>query len=326
MTQARSGIWFMIAACTIWGLSPLYYKLLSHIPAIEVLAHRTLWSAVFFTLVLTGQGRLPELAGLLGSGRRLIVVAAASLLIACNWYFFIWSVGAGRATEASLGYFIFPLVAVLLGRILFQERLAAAQWLAVLLAVLAVAVLTFGLGVPPWISLLLAVTFGLYGAVKKRISARPVVSVTAEVWVLVPIALCVIAVFGTAEGAGLDRILALGGSSGLSYDEMGLLILSGPLTALPLILFSAATHRVPLATVGLLQYLNPSLQFLCATLILAEPVSQWHAIAFPIIWLALGVYTVSALRQDRAARNLATQSSTDVVVPQSARSEGSAKP
>lgn len=326
MTQARSGILFMIAACTIWGLSPLYYKLLSHIPAIEVLAHRTLWSAVFFAAVLWGQGRLRDLVQLLGTGRSLAIVGLSSLLIACNWYFFIWSVEVGRTTEASLGYYIFPLVAVLLGRVVFQERLMRAQILAVALAGAAVAVLTWGLGVPPWISLLLATTFGLYSVVKKWISAGAVVSVTGEVLVLVPIAAFVILAFGTRGGAGIDRIVAVGQADGLTFGEMGLLMLSGPLTAVPLIMFSAAAHRVPLATVGLVQYLNPTLQFLCATLVFAEPISPWHAIAFPMIWLALAIYSVSALRQDRAARRLAMQSSTDVVVPQSVRKDGSAKP
>lgn len=325
MSQARLGILSMVAACTIWGLSALYYNLLSHLPAIEVLAHRTLWSAVFFLAVIALQGRIGALRALLG-GRDLAGVVVAALMISCNWFFFIWSVGNGRATEASLGYYIFPLVAVLLGRVVFGERLSGAQWAAVGLAAGAVALLTWGLGVPPWISLILAVTFGLYGVVKKRISAGPVLSVAGEVLVLVPVAFAVLTVFASPGGAGVDRMLALGQSGGLGWGEMALLIGAGPLTAAPLILFSNAARKVALSTVGLVQYLNPTLQFLVAVLVLAEPVSFWHAIVFPLIWIALALYSTSTLRQDRAARRLATQSSTEAVLSQNPRSESSAKP
>lgn len=326
MTQARSGIVLMVAACTIWGLSPLFYKLISHIPAIEILAHRTLWSTLFFVGVLMVQGRLGLLGHLLLRPGNALSVLVAALLIGTNWYIFIWAVGVERTTEASLGYFIFPLVAVLLGRVLFAERLSVSQWMAVALAGIAVALLTWGLGVLPWISLLIAFSFGLYGVAKKRLSAGPVVSVTAEVAMLSPIAVLVIMAFGTTGGAGIDRIMQLGQPGGLSLADMGLLLLSGPLTALPLILFSAAARKVPLATVGLVQYINPTLQFLCATLVFAEPVSRWHAIAFPVIWGALVIYTMSVFRQDRAARRARRQASTDLAVSQIPLSEGSAKP
>lgn len=326
MSQVQIGILNMVAACVIWGLSGLYYKLLSHIPAIEILAHRTLWSAVFFTSVLALQGRLGQLWRLLAGARQVVTVACAALMISCNWFFFIWSVGAGRATEASLGYYIFPLVAVLLGRIVFRERLAPAQWLAVGLAGCAVAVLTWGLGVLPYISLILATSFGIYGVFKKRIAFGPVVTVSAEVILLTPIALVIMVGFGTAQGAGLDRVLAVGTETGMSWRDMALLMFSGPLTATPLILFAAATHRVPMATVGLVQYINPTLQFLVAALVFAEPVTLWHGIAFPLIWVALAFYSWTALRQDRAARRLARHASTEVVLPQSALRDGSAKP
>lgn len=326
MSQAQIGILNMVAACVIWGLSGLYYKLLSHIPAIEILSHRTLWSAVFFVAVLAVQGRLKVLGRLLADGRQVVTVACAALMIACNWFFFIWSVGAGRATEASLGYYIFPLVAVLLGRVVFGERLSPAQWAAVALAGCAVAVLTLGLGVLPYISLLLASTFGIYGVLKKRIAHGPIVTVSGEVVLLTPIALIVMMFFATPDGAGLDRVLAVGTEAGLSWRDMALLMLSGPLTATPLILFSAATHRVPMATVGLVQYINPTLQFLVAALVFAEPVTLWHQIAFPMIWVALALYSWTALRQDRAARRLAMHSSTELVVPQSSLRDGSAKP
>ncbi|MDO6731951.1 EamA family transporter RarD [Marinovum sp. 2_MG-2023] len=349
--QMRLGILSLIAACAIWGVSGLYFKLLSHLPPIEVLAHRTFWSAVFFVGVVAYQGRLPVLRAVMAS-RQILILAGAAVVISCNWFWFIWAIGQGRATEASLGYFIFPLVAVLLGRIFFGERLGALQWTAVGLAAGAVALLTWGLGVAPWISLLLAVTFGTYSAIKKRLSAGPVISVTGEVLLIAPLSLVMILGFGAADGAGIDRILAVGQPGGLRWSEILLLVASGPITALPLILFSNATRKVPLSTVGLVQYLNPTLQFLVATLIFAEPISRWHAIAFPLIWLALAIYTIATLRrgkgdrqtgnnpdrfdqdrpdqdepdQESAARRLATHSSTEAVLPQNSRSEGSAKP
>ena len=187
MTDTGKGILAMVGACTIWGLSPLYYKLLVAVPPGEVLAHRTLWSFAFFGVVLTLQGRLAELPRLL-RGRRALVVGFAAAMISANWFLFILSIQIGHTMQASLGYYIFPLVAVVIGLVAFGERLSAAQGVAVALAAAAVLLLTFGLGVTPWISLILAFTFGLYGLVKKRLDAGPVVSVTAEVLLLAPLA------------------------------------------------------------------------------------------------------------------------------------------
>lgn len=299
MTNSKSGILALLGACTVWGLSPLYYKLLAHIPPLEVLSHRTLWSFVFFALVLLVQRRLGMLRVALGSGRSVLVIAFAALMISANWFFFILSIQIGKAVEASLGYYIFPLVAVLIGVVVFREKLGKAQILAVALALSAVLVLTVGLGVAPWIALILSISFGLYGLVKKRLSVGPVVSVTAEVLLLSPIALIVL-YLSWAEGHA---------AYGANWRDTGLLMFSGPLTATPLILFSAATKRVSMATVGLVQYLNPTLQFLCAVLVFGEPFGQWHAIAFGLIWTALAIYSTATLRQDRAVRRAAMAAS-----------------
>jgi len=279
----------MAAACTVWGLSGMYYKLLDHIPPIEVLCHRTLWSAALFTGVLAVQGRLRALPAAMRVPRQGMLIALGSVMISVNWFAFIWSIHNGHAMEASLGYFLFPLIAVLFGALFFGERLARGQQLAVGIAALAIAVLTAGLGVAPWIALLLAVTFGLYGAIKKTLGVGPVVSVTLEVLLLVPVALIVLWTIG-------------GGSFGQSAQDGILLVLSGVITAIPLILFSAATKRVSLSAIGLVQYLNPTLQFGVATFIFLEPFTPWHAIAFPMIWSALALYSFVALRRDRASR------------------------
>jgi len=316
MTQSKGGILALLGACMVWGLSPLYYKLLSHIPPIEVLSHRTVWSFVFFTLVLIVQGRLGQLKLALGNRRSALVIAFASLMISANWFCFILSIQIGKAVEASLGYYIFPLVAVLIGVAVFRETLGKAQILAVVLAGSAVLVLTIGLGVAPWISLILAVTFGLYGLVKKQLPVGPVVSVTAEVLLLTPIALIVI-VLSWQDGHA---------SFGNDLRDSLLLMLSGPLTATPLILFSTATKRVSMATVGLVQYLNPTLQFLCAVLVFGEPFGQWHAIAFGLIWTALAIYSLAALRQDRAARRASIAAAGVSTTSMKSSIETSAKP
>ncbi len=291
MTDAGRGVAAMVLACVIWGLSPLYYKLLAHIPPIEVLAHRTLWSAVIFLLILRLQGRAAQLGEIFRHRRVLALTALAALMISVNWFLYIWSVGAGHVTQTSLGYYLFPLVAVLLGRLVFGEGLTVLQWFAVALAALAVATLTLGLRTVPTISLVLASTFGLYGMLKKRLSTGPVVSVTAEVIVLAPIALLVLA------RAGADGRPVMGDT----LQDALLLFASGGITATPLILFSYATRRARLATVGMVQYLNPTLQFLCAVVIFSEPFGPWHAAAFAMIWAALAIYSVAVLRRPKSA-------------------------
>lgn len=304
MTERSKGILAMVMACLLWGTAPLYYKLLVQVPPLEVLAHRTLWSAVIFLVVLAATGRMGALRPLL-RGRRLAAITLAAGLISFNWFLFIFSVQAGHVIEAALGYYIFPLVSVALGVLAFGERLTRGQGVAVALAGGAVVVLTWGLGVAPWIALAIACSFGLYGLLKKRLAAPPVPSVTAEVLVLVPLSLIWLGIIATGNGpeAGRGHFLDSTGTAGL-------LVLSGALTASPLMLFTYATARVRLATVGLIQYINPTLQFLTATLIFAEPFGRWHAIAFGLIWAGLALYTLEGFRQDRAARRAAVSAGT----------------
>jgi chloramphenicol-sensitive protein RarD len=289
MTEAGKGVLAMVAACTVWGLSPLFYIMLADIPPAEVLAHRTLWSVVVFAGLLTWQGRLHEVPLALNTARKLVLVVAATAMISTNWFLFIFAVGAGRTVEASLGYYIYPLVAVLIGALVLREPLGRAQVLAVALAATAVLVLSLGLGAPPWISLTLATTFGVYGLLKRWVASGPVVSVTTEVLVVAPFGLAYLILWGSGAFGGDARTTVL-------------LILSGPLTAIPLILFSYAVKRTAMATVGLLQYINPTLQFGVAVLILNEVATIWHAIAFPLIWLALATYSTSAIRAARLPR------------------------
>ena len=292
MYESTKGVAMMFMACCVWGLSPLYYAQLTHVPAFEVLCYRAIWSLVFFVTILAVQGRLVEVGAVLRNRRHVVIVAVAALMISANWFGFIFAISNGFALEASLGYYIFPLFAVLLGRFALAEVLSRMQAVAVAMAGIAVLILAVGLGVPPWIAIGLAATFAVYGIIKKTLDVGPVVSVTAEVVLIAPIALLWIGVKTVPQA--------------LDVSDHLLLALSGPLTATPLIMLSYAAKRARLSTIGLVQYINPTLQFACAVFVFAEPFTRWHAIAFPIIWTALALYSIAAVRQDRASRKLAS--------------------
>lgn len=298
MTEANKGVLGMIAVCVIFGLSPILYKQLAHVPPLEVLCHRTIWSLVFLALLLMRQGRLAEVVPMLRGRRSLVMLVFASVMISLNWFIYIFAIQIGRTVESSLGYYIFPLLAVIFGMIFFGERLTFWKWISLALASLAVIILTYGLGVAPWISLSLALTFALYGVVKKLTLAGPVVSVTAEVLLLAPFA--AIWLLGVAFA---DWTPGTSGAFGANLTDSLLLVFSGPLTAIPLILLSYASKRISLATLGLVQYLNPTLQFFCAVVLFGEPFTRWHGIAFSLIWIALAIYSITALRQERASRS-----------------------
>ncbi|MBU9699504.1 EamA family transporter RarD [Rhodobacteraceae bacterium HSP-20] len=305
MGEAGKGIVAIVAACTIWGLATLYYKAMAHVPPLEVLAHRTLWTLVFFGVALALRGRIGEAVALLRGAQRGRVRLAAGI-VAVNWGLFIWAIQTGHAVQASLGYYIFPLVSVCLGVLVLGERLSRGQGAAVALACGAVGVLTAGLGVAPWVALALAVTFAPYMLIKKQMRAGAAVSVTAEVMLLLPLALVWLAL---AHGG-----VVAGGLFGADAFTTWMLPLSGLITGGPLILFSWGAQRVRLSTLGLVQYLNPTLQAVVAVLVFREPFTGWHAVAFGMIWGALALYSLEGWRQERAARNLATSEGTSGTV------------
>ena len=302
MSDSQKGILAILISGLIWGFSPLYYKILGHVPPVELLSHRVVWSVVFFVAVLFFQRRLGALWSAISNWRSAATLFVASLLIGINWFIFIHSIQIEKATEASLGYFIFPLVVVCIGWIGFGERLSRMQNIAIALATFAVVIITVSQGVWPWIALIISISFGLYGYVKKKISIGPVVSVTAEVLLLAPFAVAVL--YATHRGFGTSVALdgGIGGVFGQSLYDSVLLMLSGPLTATPLIFFSYAAKRIPMATLGLLNYVNSTLQFICAVAIFGEPISGVQIASFGLIWLALALYPCDSFRQERVSR------------------------
>ena len=301
MGNSFKGILAILAASTIWGLSSLFYKSLAHVPPMEVLAHRTLWSLVFFGVILALRGRLGAVWQALGQPRVVAGLALAALMISLNWGGFITSIQFGYALEASLGYYFFPLMVVLLGWVFFGERFSRLQGVALGLMALAVLVLTYGLGAPPWIALFLASTFGIYALIKKQLETGPMVSVFIEVLLLAPLA--AVWLYG-AHRYGWATVPRPAGWFGQNWRDTVLLVLTGPMTGSPLILFSYAAQRARLSTVGLIQYLNPTLQFSVAALLFAEPVTSWHAIALPLIWAALALYSFESWRRETSASRL----------------------
>ncbi|KJZ20379.1 EamA family transporter RarD [Loktanella sp. S4079] len=301
MTDPAKGIVAIIATCVVWGLSPIYYKALAHVPPLEVLSHRALWSFVMFAAILLVQRRLAAMWQVVKSQPMLMI--AASVMISANWFIFILSTQIDRSTEASIGYYIYPLLAILLGRVVFGEKLSRIKWIAILLVLAAVVVLTVGLQIVPLVALALAITFAIYGVIKKGIDAGPILTVAGEVALVTPLAVVWLVGVHFAGFQGFQP--ASGGIFGANLRDTLLLICAGPITSIPLIMFAYGARRVAMATTGIVFYLNPTLQFLVAVLIFAEPFGTVHMIAFPMIWAAVILYSVTALRQDRAARKLA---------------------
>ncbi|WP_121632664.1 EamA family transporter RarD [Tropicibacter alexandrii] len=303
MTDASKGFLVALGANLLWGLFPLYWALLSEVPPLEVFAHRTFWSLAIFAVYLGLQGRLPELWRIFQNPAARWRIIAAAFAISGNWFLFIYAVQVGAVMEASIGYYIFPLLAVKLGFVVFRETLTPLQWGAVVLAASAVLLLTVGLGVAPYLSLALAMCFALYGAFKRGVTAGPVLSVTAEVAIVGPLSL--VWLLGVHWLGWTDFTGRPGGFFGQDWGTSLLLVAGGLVTAVPLMMFSYAAKRIRYATIGLIQYVNPTIQFTLAVLVFGQVVTLWHMIALPMIWIGLVLYSASSLHQDRLARRVA---------------------
>ncbi len=293
MSRARAGVAYGLAAYLWWGFAPLYFKAVATVPPGEVLAHRVVWSTLLLLVLVFTLGRAPAFRAVLADRRTRLALTASMALVAVNWFTFIWAVDHDEVLQASLGYFINPLVNVLLGYLVLKERLRRLQTLSVLLALAGVAYLGVSYGEPPVIALLLAFSFGFYGLIRKRVRAEGMVGLTVETLFLTPVALAYLAWLAHA-----GRLTFGHAGSGLTL----LLAASGVVTALPLLWFANAARRLRYATVGFLQYLAPSFQFLLAVAVFGEPFTRAHAVAFPLIWAALAIYSLDALRAARLSR------------------------
>ena len=291
MSESAKGILAMIAACVVWGLSGIYYKALSHVPPEQVLSHRALWSFLFFAGVLLVQGRISALGEALGSRRNALLLICATAMISLNWLVFISSVQTGHATEASLGYYINPLFNFLFGALLFGERFSKLQFVAIALAALGVLNQTLNVGSFPWIAMSLCLTFAVYSVIRKYVEVDGRVGFVIEVLLLAPFAIAYL-IYLWSKGAPLL-------AEGISVSIW--LALSGIITAAPLIFFSIAARRLRLSTIGILQYIGPSLQFSLA-LYFGEPFKTAHAITFGLIWIGMGLFSYSLWRQDVNSR------------------------
>ena len=289
--EERRGIWMAVAAYSAWGILPIYFKALHTVAPLEMLANRIVWSLFFMLGVITWRRGWHSMRAALTNRRAIVIYAVAATLLAVNWYVYIWAVNADHILDASLGYFINPLMNVVLGVVLLGERLRSGQWLAIAVAASGVVYLTWTLGQLPWVALVLATTFATYGVLKKKAPLPAEQGMMLETATLfIPALMTLVWLDWGGNGALLSG----------NWFTVGLLLLSGPLTVIPLMLFGSAAKVVPLSTLGILQYLSPTGQFLVGVFIFGETVTPQRLLGFAIIWSALLIFWLEGWRNRRA--------------------------
>lgn len=277
---ARLGLVYGLTAYTMWGVFPLYFRALNHVPPLIILCHRILWSSLFLAAIITVRKEWRALGPVLRNGKHMLFLAAGAVLIALNWLIFIYAVSTNQVLQSSLGYFINPLLSIALGMLFLGERLRRLQWLAVGVASLAVINLALSSAALPWIAVSLAFSFGFYGLVRKKVNINSLHGLLVETVILLPLA---------------AALLIWLPSPTVSGATLGMLSLSGFITATPLLFFGAALRRLKLSTIGFLQYVGPSLQFLVAVLMLGEKLDPAKLTSFILCWAAIGIYVVDSL-------------------------------
>jgi chloramphenicol-sensitive protein RarD len=285
----RTGFALGLLAYALWGVLPIYFKLLAGVPAFDIVAHRVLWSLPFLAMLIVFSRGWSKLRDAVGVPRTLAILVVTAILIGGNWLLYVYAVTSGHILAASFGYYLNPLANVLLGRFVLHERLSRLQWLALIIAALGVSVLAAGALSQLWISLTLCVTFALYGLLRKIVPADAITGLAIETAILFPPALLWL-------GTGA---YALRPVMGTTDAQTGMLLLAGIVSTTPLLLFTAAAKRLAYSTLGMLQFIAPTLQFLIAVLLYGEPFTTAHAIAFPAIWTALVLYVVALVRAPR---------------------------
>jgi chloramphenicol-sensitive protein RarD len=293
--SARSGLAAAVGAFAIWGVFPLYLRPLASVPALQIMAHRIVWCCLLVFAWLAARGELGSVRAALANPASRMRLAASATLISCNWLIYVWAVNNGHVVDASLGYFINPLLSIVLGVFVLHERLNRAQWIAVAIAATGVLYLAVVAGRPPWIALALAASFGMYGLIRKVVAVDSVPGLATETLLLSPFAAAFL-VWVEQHGTG-----AMGHSSA---GVNALLLGSGLATAMPLTLFAYGARLIPLSTVGLVQYIGPTLQFLIGVLVFHEPFPRDRAIGFVLIWSALAIYAADGLWRNRKATAL----------------------
>jgi chloramphenicol-sensitive protein RarD len=284
--RTRQGVLFAIAAYTIWGVAPIYFKLLAAVPAAEILSHRIIWSFILvFGLILLTK-RFARLKPLLSHKPTMLKLVLATLLLGGNWYLFIWAVNADRILDASLGYYINPLLNVAIGMAFFGERMRRMQWVAIALAVTGVMVQIVSFGEVPWIALVLATSFSVYGGIRKRLPVDSITGLWLETLILLPVVLIYMLFFANSMAVDMSQN---------SWSLNLLLIAAGIVTTVPLLCFTAAAQRIRYSTLGFFQYIGPSLMFIVAVWLYNEPLATDKLVTFAIIWAALALYSIDTI-------------------------------
>lgn len=290
----RKGLSLGISAYALWGVLPIYFKALRAVPSVDIVAHRIVWSVPILALLLSVAGAWNEVHSALRNRRAMLLLLVTALLIGGNWLLYVYAVNSGRILAGSLGYYLNPLANVLLGRIILKERLSRLQWAAVALAATGIAALAAGALSQLWISLTLCMSFASYGLLRKIAPVDAVAGLAIETTLLAPIAAAwLLWSFGSGQP-----------TFGNSSSDLALLAVAGIVTTVPLLLFTAAARLLPYSTLGMLQFIAPTLQFLIAVLLYGEPFTTAHAVAFGAIWAALGLYVLAIVRHARASVTL----------------------
>lgn len=296
--RAKQGVIFALAAYTFWGIAPVYFKLVKQVPAFEILAHRIIWAFVLVLILIIAMRRMDRILPIVRSPKLIIRLTIATLLLGGNWFLFIWAINTDHLLDASLGYYINPLLNVAIGMIFFGEKMRRLQLVAIALAVTGVAIQVITFGAVPWVALALASSFATYGAIRKRLPVDSISGLWLETAILTPVMLSYLLFFANSTASDL---------SANSWQLNALLVAAGLVTTVPLLCFTAAAQRIRYSTLGFFQYIAPSLMFLLAVLAYGEPLQQSKLITFVIIWSALALYTIDSVIQRQRSRKTIVQ-------------------
>ncbi len=296
LDRTKAGVLFAIAAYSMWGFAPMYFKLLQAMPALEILVHRIVWSVVILVLLVVLLKQWPKVKAALANTRLLLLLVASGVLLAGNWFLFIWAVNNDHLLDASLGYYINPLLNVFLGRVFLGERLRRLQQVAVVMAVVGVSILIISFGQVPWIALVLAGSFGVYGLIRKQVPVESMPGLLVESLLMLPFALAYWWLYASAASD-------LGGITGY---QVFLLVMAGVVTTAPLLCFTAAAKRIQYSTLGFFQYIGPSIMFLLAVFLYGEPLDSERLITFGFVWSALVLFSFDSIRHYQKAKKLKT--------------------